>query len=406
MPSAFRSVIAGLHQLHSFLLNTLRPLWSQVGRRANLDKQVAVLEDNPRIFTTADRSVTPLEPADVLAYFFEAGQACLDAAVPRYSYETCTRIKKLQQAKPYLEQCFTAPAHRTPHDMQILALARWFLVSLGLASEDDGHQRGSANISLPGFTSAAVVRAWKRHSTPAYTVLADLYTSRRRSAAAVRELHTFVQAEAQMQVWQRDGTLALVTWLVEERHPPVRISRLAATFTRLKIKDVVTLLELGTPDQQGGGDEARVKLEKAVKEQIEKWITNEQIKGAKLEPGTANDGVDAGAAILSFHRRPMTPPSSAAGATDSAVAARANFSSLVSLSDLRLQMERLQRCNADLEARERDLARSKQFVTKMQSGAAMGRGGPGGMGGMGMGMSMGGMGGGGAGRFDMDDEGE
>lgn len=324
--------------------------------------------------TKVDRSITPLRPSDVIEYFFAAGDACHQLA----SGSPARISALLERSKQMFEQCLTAPVHRVPHELQIRAAARWTLLVLGTIDEP----RVGGNVSLPAHTSIAVQRAWKRHSGP-YAGLEDLFTSRRRNAAAVNELRTYVGNNAQ--VWERDGTQGLVRWLVEARHPIVRVSRLGETFTRLRVKDVVQMLEIGARES-----ETQEALAKRVREMIEHWMGEFQLKGAKLDPpSVAGNGEAAmdGQAILSFHVAPV-------GESD-------YYSSLSFLDNLQRQMEGLQRCNAHIEYKERNLARSKAFVAKMQSGAALGRGGNGPGGGM---MGMTGMGGG-MGRFD-DDEGE
>ncbi|PWN28044.1 hypothetical protein BDZ90DRAFT_160572 [Jaminaea rosea] len=356
-------------------LTTLHPIFIQSIRRG-ADSPSAYEEVLNFNLTKVDRSITPLRPLDVIEYFFAAGDACHQLA----SGSPARISALLERSKQMFEQCLTAPVHRVPHDLQIRAAARWTLLVLGTTDEP----RVGGNISLPAHTSIAVQRAWKRHSGP-YAGLEDLFTSRRRSAAAVNELRTYVVNNAQ--VWERDGTQGLVRWLVEARHPIVRVSRLGETFTRLKVKDVVQMLEIGARES-----ETQEALAKRVREMIEHWIGEFQLKGAKLDPpSVAGNGEAAmdGQAILSFNVAPV-------GESD-------YYSSLSFLDNLQRQMEDLQRCNAHIEYKERNLARSKGFVAKMQSGAALGRGGNGPGGGM---MGMTGMGmGGGMGRFD-DDEGE
>lgn len=127
------------------------------------------------------------------------------------------------------ENCVTAPVHHV-HQRQVDS-AKWLILVQLL--------REGTTKPLPRYTAAPVVRAVKR-GCQAYHQFARNFTLPKRSKSE-KELKELVESYDD---FTKDGTLPVVTLLVNSHLRTHRILRLGRTFERLRIRDVVELLEL------------------------------------------------------------------------------------------------------------------------------------------------------------------
>lgn len=156
-----------------------------------------------------------------------------------------------------------------------------------------------------------------------------------------------------------------------------RIQRLQRTFTRLTVADVVKLLALSREGETASQAEARVA------EDVQRMVSMRNTSAKpeicrlssvilttlvfpQISSGQLAATLSSGSAphILTF--RPEADTASQA------------FASLDSIAALTKEMGELVQWNSRLEAQERDIAHSHAYVAKQQSGAALGRMGPGG----------------------------
>ncbi|PWN49939.1 hypothetical protein IE53DRAFT_316718 [Violaceomyces palustris] len=265
----------------------------------------------------ADSNLTPLRYTDVLEYFYYGGLIC-------------TKLKKHTSAIEFFETCVSSPAAAVSA-IQVDAYKKLILVRL----IKDGQMSPP-----PKYTSGAFLRSFKQ-TNQTYLSFAAAYESR--EPAKAEEVMRIAQEKAEL--FSQDCNMGLVQQCLA-LHRQRRIQRLKEVYSTLSLANVAEILGVTGEDAEGI-------IEHDVMELVSKgWIHARIVPATEIPPGNTTivpSADEDSMPILCFEENPD------------------RYDSAASIDLLTKEIKLGQHWQGIVNERERELARSYTFLSKVGS---------------------------------------
>ncbi|KAK0558780.1 hypothetical protein OC861_006832 [Tilletia horrida] len=264
-----------------------------------------------------DPMFSPVRFPDVLQYFYYAGIVA-------------AKLEHYPSAIDYFEQCVTTPAQSTS-PIQTDAFKKLVLIQL--------LHDGKTPV-LPEYTSAAVSRTLAT-SCRTYLSFAKLFEDRHATDAEV-----YHKAEEVKDVFQKDQNWPLAQQVLNT-YRSRRIQRLSATYSCITLVEIAHLL----------GMSDTVETIQSIHEEVGRMIAAGWIDGSLSFANIPQSPTPV--PILYFYSaNPSSTPSGSGGS---------KFADIPSITHIQAQLLEAQALKAEVEDRERKMARSAAFLQKQMS---------------------------------------